>query len=1146
MFPVEFDHSVLDSLPLPTKEDVARVIHVLKAIVSRRIMPYFKKSRGTDPIVMARVTDHLTIERLEDGENKVRCVSLFLRKNDLWVLCIHERVFDYMAFTIPITPESRLGGETQEEGKIIALAEFMLRHQIEHMLYPQRTEREVIESDAAFAMERRGTDPTFYGMLCNSLSDAMNGINGEPYLSLFDCAEHAAATQKLIDHILDEFSAVLGVLPEELLEKVFIFIDTELEILIMGVCYRWSCDPAYSLAKRTSFLHRLLRLFAVLKDADRVQAKKVLDEFKDRWGLQSLLVELGLPEESLVGKDADGIFDLLGESLKKFLAEAGDFQPQVSPVQAVPLSPAKTLQPQVKTLKDRIEEIRKDPAFPLQVMEVIEKNKLNATGVSGYKYSELIETLLAVPWGKIQSIDVSPGEFEEGLNRTHYGLWKPKEIICDFFTNLIWRYRSLSERNLAGWRRNGSSFLFVGPPGVGKTSFAISIAENLRIPYHKLSLGGMRDEADLRGHGFTYEGSKPGAIVQGLIKMGAMNGMFIMDEADKTEKFAISTLLEILDPEQNHLFHDKYTQTTVDIDLSNCHFILTANTLETVPPAVINRCEVVILDRYSLEEKIAIARQHLIERIRQRYQLNEEQIAFDPGQESDLLRYLIKTYTREAGVRELERIIRTLFLRIFRKELLTKQRASVVITREKIKEYLEEPTPPRLINPDDRFGEMMALGINVDLGVGSIIPIQATQIQPGASEEARHSYLSVLHATGNIQRIMDESRKVAATAIQHCADGLRIPVDPEKGPIHLHFMGGSTPKDGPSAGGAIALALASVLSGCRIRRDVAMTGEIDTQGRITLVGGLDVKLETACDAGCKTVIIPRENLYGDAGIERLSDALKHEIQTLTYEEWKGIHEPFDHSRHLLQVVAVDHITQAADVAFIYEEELKSVENCLVPHARAVFAALEEAHNAPRPCFRILYAKDINELELENIQELSVPSCGSLLLVRPDVKDVILGRFPTIEPRVQLWEFDPGREDFGAVLGRIDDSLHGNLRGLVHLSLLAPFFFLVQQRPSLERFYQDSSLPGLALFANNYTLQGVKIKEAKPVLNNVYRYLSLLDPEQLDACPFLSKRDGIYVVDLSFIPEKYRLDVKRAQEILNSSLRKWLAAIESTE
>jgi ATP-dependent Lon protease len=624
--------------------------------------------------------------------------------------------------------------------------------------------------------------------------------------------------------------------------------------------------------------------------------------------------------------------------------------------------------------------------------------------------------------------------------------------------------------------------------------------------------------------------------------MGIMNGMFIMDEADKTEKFAIATLLEILDPEQNHLFHDKYTQTTVDIDLSKCHFILTANTLETVPPAVVNRCEVVILDRYSLEEKVAIAQQHLLERIRRRHEITEDQIALEPGQEQDMLRYLIKTYTREAGVRELERIIRTLFLRVFRKDILTGHRVFVAISREVVKQYLEEPNPPRMINPDDRVGEMMGLGINPELGIGSIIPIQATQIRVGTDEQ-RKGYLSVLQATGNIEKIMDESRTVATTAMLHCGLALGIPLDQPRPPIHLHFMGGSTPKDGPSAGGAIALALSSVLTGRRIRRDVAMTGEIDTQGRITGIGGLDVKLETAGDAGCKTVIIPRENLFGEAGIERLSSALKRELHTLTYEQWNGEHEPFDYERHMLQVIAVDDIVQAADIAFVDEVEIKSLENPFLEHAFMVAPTLHATCEAPSACFRVLYIKKPDELEMENLADLSWKTCGSVLLIKPELRDMVLRLFPDIEEHTRLWDFDPPRQNLEEVLTNLDADLGGNLRTSVHLSLLAPHFFMVSQKPFLESFYGSPTPERLTLFANNYTLQGVKIKESKAVLNNVYRYLSQLDREQLDKCPFLSNREGIYVVDISYMPEKYRLDAKRAQEILNSGLRNWLSIMD---
>ncbi|MBI5571221.1 MAG: AAA family ATPase [Desulfomonile tiedjei] len=1142
MFPIEFDHAILDTLPLTTEEDVKRVVHIVNATISRRIMPYFRKNRGTDAITMARVAENLSIERLEDEDKRVRCVSLTTRKDQGWVIHIHERVFDYLAFVIPTHPEARLGDGSPEEHKVLAFFEFLLRHEIEHLLYPQRTEREVIDSDIVFAADRRVTDPTFYRMLRSSLSDELNGLKGAQFAALLDLVEREQPYRSSIDDILTLYVDILVDLPEGLLEQVFPIQDKDVKTRILGTCFRRSRDTTYSLLKRTTFLQQLLRLFELLVIDGNHVAEDVFNAFKDRWGLVALLHELGIPESSVEHRSIPEIFQVFKETLRRFSQETQGLFGGIPVAPAAAYVAPKTPAPlPVKTLKDRIDEAHADSRIPPQVLEAIDKNKLNAVGHSGSKYSEFIETLLAIPWGKIQQIGVSPEAFEDGLDRSHYGLAKPKEIICDFFTNLIWRYRSFTEESAATWRTNGSAFLFVGPPGVGKTSLAISIAQNLGIPYHKLSLGGMRDEADLRGHGFTYEGSKPGAIVQGLIKMGVTNGMFIMDEADKVEKFAIATLLEILDPEQNHLFHDKYTQTTIDVDLSNCHFILTANTLETVPAPVVNRCEVVMLDRYSIEEKVSIARQHLIGRVREKYQISGEYILLDPTQETGLFRYLIKTYTHEAGVRELERIIRTLFLRIFRKEIFSGHERSVKITREKIKQYLDAPRGPRKISEEDRVGETSGLGINVELGVGSIIPVQATPI-PLA--EGRPGYLSMIHATGNIQKVMDESRKVATTAIFHCAAGLHIDLSKAEQPIHLHFMGGSSPKDGPSAGGAIALALASVLSGRPVRRDVAVTGEIDTQGRITEVGGLDIKLETAFDAGCKTLIIPAENLYGEGGIERLSEPLKNELQVLTYEQWRLPHDSFDHERHMLQIIAVDHILQVADIALIETEELKALDSRLVPHARLTAQELCEARRSKNLYFRAVYVKDVGELEVDCVKNHFWERGGNAFLVRSDVRDAFRGRFPELEEHGLIWDFDPAVEDLSSLLRKIEHVVGETYPAPVHLSVFAPFFFFVKQSPGLMDFSPSPAFAGLTLFANNYTVQEFKIKGCKASLNRAYYHISQLGPDLLDTCPFLRRTDGIYTVDLSFIPEKYRLDTKRAQEILNRSLVAWLETVES--
>ena len=1134
MLPMTFNRKVLETLFTQDDEAVQRVIQILHALLMKRVIPYFKK-RGADVTVLARISQELAIQRLEDEQDIIHVISLLLAEEDGWVIGIHERIFDYLAFVIPSDPESRLGGVTGEEGKMLAFSEFLLRHQMEHLVYPEKTEREAIQADVSFAMDRRDSDPTYYKMLRNALSDEMNGIEGAPYLGIFDSAERQKPFEALITQLLNPFAAMFGEMPDHILRRAFSALDTELKSRVLGECYRRTRDSSYSLVRRNAFLQKVINLFTLLAEEDAEEAENVFNTFKERWGLVSLLHELDLPEASLEGKNAKDVFLFFKSVLKK--------SEEIKPLSPLPKSgpPAPESRVKTKSLNDRIEEARKNALFPGQVLDLIDKNKMNAVGHSGPKYSELIETLLTIPWGRLQRIHVSPASFEQGLNRSHYGLEKPKEILCDFFTNLIWRHKGSTEGAALSLHRTGSAFLFVGPPGVGKTSLAISVAKNLGIGYHKISLGGMRDEADLRGHGFTYEGSKPGAIVQGLIKMGIMNGMFIMDEADKTEKFAIATLLEILDPEQNHLFHDRYTETTLDIDLSNCHFVLTANTLETVPPPVVNRCEVIFLDRYSVEEKISIAQQHLIPRLRERYEISEKEILFDPSDDgADLLRYLVKTYTHEAGVRELERILRTLFLRILRKEILARGEHGVKMTREKLKQYLDPPSLPRQINEESRVGEMLALGVDPERGVGSIIPVQATPLWLGGEGEPRQrTYLSVVHATGNIQTVMDESRKVATTGILHCADSLGIDVTRTTMSVHLHFMGGSTKKDGPSAGGAIALALASAFSGRPLRRDVAMTGEIDTQGRITGVGGLHLKLETCFDAGCKTLLIPKENLYGPEGMERLPQTLKSELQILTYEEWKGDHPPFDYERHMLQVVAVDHIVQAADVAFIDAEEIRALEDRFVPHGEKVSRALEKAPREGEACLYVLYIKDPKEVDPERMENLSCKGCRTVLLKPPESQEESGKKQPTLASLTEMKAFNPNDHSLTSLVRELQES-DGRPSTPVPVTVVAPFFFIKRDGIHPEDLpCGDQS----RLFANNFTVQGVKIKTCKTVLNRVYCRLAGLEQEILESCPFLKKVDGVYCVDLSFIPEKYRLDVKHAEEILVRALERWLKVVE---
>lgn len=1137
MLPAELDHEIKNVAPVWEYRSLNMAFQAMQAILGHSILSYFRNDRGVGLAQLVELRRAVVFGRLEDQANRIALPTLLTRQKQGWNMLIHERLIDRLALILSARPEFADAPSPREEQKVLKFCEFFLRHHFEHLVFPDASEVDVIGSDIDFALARAKRDPQSYGALLEMFENPQWGALGENYAELLRRAKRGEELCFSIGRVAAAYAGHVAELPAGLLVDQFADLDLEMKSRVLDKIYRKSLIPGQAVSKRTSELMKVLRLFGVAVLHDSGEAFKLFSIFNDRRGVNSLFDELDISTPLDRGIPPAELFEIFKTNLEVLVQPADTFTRQGAWKTAQQPGAGPSPQ-QSRSLKERIDEARTDPDVPHSVIEVIEKNRMNATGQSGAKYTELIETLLAIPWGRIKKIWISPEEFDEGLNRSHYGLKKPKEIISDLFANLIWRYQHFKESERKSWHRTGSALLFVGAPGVGKTSLAISIARNLGIPYHKISLGGMKDEADIRGYGFTYEGSKPGLIVQGLVKMGVMNGMFIMDEADKTEKFAIATLLEILDPEQNHLFHDKYTQSTVDIDLSNCHFILTANTVETVPEAILNRCEVIYLDRYSVDEKIAIAREFLIERIRERYMIGRDEIVLDPEEESEILRSLIRDYTSEAGVRDLERIMRTLFLRTQRKEIMIKGRTSVKLDLAKIRKYLDAPNRQRLINEDDRIGEMMALGVNLEMGVGALIPIQVTPVRVGLDRKSGgQSYLTMLHTTGNIERVMDESRKVASTAILHLSSELGIDSADMSIPVHLHFMGGSTKKDGPSAGAAIALALASLFSMRKIRRDVATTGEIDTQGRVTGIGGMAVKLETAYAAGCRTLIIPKENLTGNEGIDRLPEALKKELQILTFEQWESSHEPFDYSRHMLQVIAVDDIVQASKVAFIEQEEIDSFDLFFEEHAGKARAELAAAGLRT---LRVLFVDNFGAADPE-LPGAHLCSDGHecIILVRPDYREEISKKLDLSAGKGLIREFDPGRERLLDVLREIKSDYEGFSAQPLRMSLIAPLAFLRREAIRPEDLEPDAAFAGLRIFADSCTAGNVPVRDCSITLARSLSRLVDLSDELLEGCPFLSKSAGVYAPTVGFIAEKYRLDVRRAQEILDRCLSRWL-------
>ena len=482
----------------------------------------------------------------------------------------------------------------------------------------------------------------------------------------------------------------------------------------------------------------------------------------------------------------------------------------------------------------------------LKKLKLMSPMSAEATVVRNY-----IDTLLGLPWKKKSKVNNDLANAERVLEDDHYGLDKVKERILE--------YLAVQQRVD---KVKAPILCFVGPPGVGKTSLGQSIARATNRKFVRMALGGVRDEAEIRGHRRTYIGSMPGKILQSLSKTGVRNPLFLLDEIDKLgmdfRGDPSSALLEVLDPEQNHTFSDHYVE--VDFDLSDVMFVATSNSYN-IPPALLDRMEVIRLSGYTEDEKTSIAQRYLLPKQIKNNGLKEGEISVAESAIRDIIRY----YTREAGVRSLEREISKICRKVVKMLLLKKQDRKITVTSKNVDKFLGvRQFDFGVAEKENQIGQVVGLAWT-EVG-GDLLTIESVSM-PGKGNIIR---------TGTLGDVMKESIEAARTVVRNRAKKLGIkPEVFEKSDIHIHVPEGATPKDGPSAGVAMTLAMVSVFTGIPVRADVAMTGEITLRGEVLPIGGLKEKLLAAHRGGIKTVLIPEQNVKD---LAEIPDNVKNKLE----------------------------------------------------------------------------------------------------------------------------------------------------------------------------------------------------------------------------------------------------------------------------
>ncbi len=524
---------------------------------------------------------------------------------------------------------------------------------------------------------------------------------------------------------------------------------------------------------------------------------------------------------------------------------------------------------EIEEFRKKIEAAHMPPEAEKQARRELERMSRLPTAAAEYGVIRTyLDWLVSLPWDKVTADDLDIAHARQVLDEDHYGLEDVKERILEYLA--VRKLRAERREELAAVDedvirrvREGVILCFVGPPGVGKTSLGRSIARAMGRKFIRISLGGMRDEAEIRGHRRTYIGAMPGRIIQALRRVESRNPVFMLDEIDKLvfdfHGDPASALLEVLDPEQNNEFRDHYLE--VAFDLSQVMFITTANQLDTIPGPLRDRMEIIHISGYTEQEKVAIARNYLIPRQIRENGLRPEEVSFT----EDALRSIIRSYTRESGVRNLEREIGSVCRKVVTR-IAEGSLSRVEVTPEIVREYLGRP---RYFGQEEIAERTSIPGVAIGLAWtpvgGDILFIEATRMPGGKN----------FQLTGSLGNVMQESAKAALSYVRSHAERLGIPPDfYEKYDIHLHVPAGAQPKDGPSAGVTMATALVSLLTERPVRPDVGMTGEITLRGQVLPVGGIKEKVLAAHRSGLKTIILPRRN---EPDLEDLPDEVREQM-----------------------------------------------------------------------------------------------------------------------------------------------------------------------------------------------------------------------------------------------------------------------------